>query len=115
MYRKHLKCFERFHINFLLRILGMKWLHRFPHTEIRRRAAVELLEAITVRRQFKWASHVRRMQGSRLPSRIFYGQMAEGRRTFGSQKRYKDLAASNMRKCYMNTADFERLSESHDP
>ncbi|XP_076053550.1 uncharacterized protein LOC143032567 [Oratosquilla oratoria] len=69
-YRGHIKTLERFHISCLQKILGLKWWHRIPHTEIRMRAGVDSLEAMIVRKQLRWIGHVSRMPENRLQRQI---------------------------------------------
>ncbi|KAI8519108.1 hypothetical protein Bbelb_023650 [Branchiostoma belcheri] len=84
----------------LQRILGLKWWHKVPHGEIRRRAHVEPLETLLLQRQLRWAGHVIRMPGNRLPRHILYGELTNGSRSVGGQhKRYKDNLKSNLKKC----------------
>ncbi|KAI8488058.1 hypothetical protein Bbelb_341760 [Branchiostoma belcheri] len=91
---------EQFHTRCLQRILGLKWWHKVPHGEIRRRAHVEPLETLLLQRQLRWAGHVIRMPGNRLPRHILYGELTNGSRSVGGQhKRYKDNLKTNLKKC----------------
>ena len=112
LYREHLKMLERYHIQCLQRMLGLRWWHKVPHTEIRRRAGIEPLEALVIMRQLRWAGHVRRMPENRLPRQTYYGELAEGVRSVGGQrKRHKDMLARHLRKCNINVTEFERLAD----
>ncbi|KAI8513757.1 hypothetical protein Bbelb_080810 [Branchiostoma belcheri] len=82
------------------KILGLKWWHKVAHGEIRRRAHVEPLETLLLQRQLRWAGHVIRMPGNRLPRHILYGELTNGCRSVGGQhKRYKDNLKANLKKC----------------
>ena len=70
LYRKHLKVLEFFHIRCLKRMIGLKWWHRVPHMDIRRRTDIEPVECIIARRQLIWVRHVVRMPEERLPRRV---------------------------------------------
>ena len=52
-YRSHLKQLERFHIQSVQRILGLHWWDTVLHTEVRRRAQIDTIEAILVQRQLR--------------------------------------------------------------
>ena len=49
-YRRHIKQLESFHTGCLQRILGLKWWHRLPQTEILERANIEALEVILLQK-----------------------------------------------------------------
>ncbi|KAI8493130.1 hypothetical protein Bbelb_291340 [Branchiostoma belcheri] len=89
--RPHIRSLERFHIRCLQRILGLKWWHKVPHVEIRRRANVDPMETILLQRQLRWTGHLIRLPPNRLPRQVLYGELTHGRRTVGGQyKRFKD-------------------------
>ena len=104
-YRRHLKKLEKFHTECLQRI------HRVPHVEMRRRAGIEPVEAIMAQRHLRWLGHTIRMPISRLPRQILYGQLEQGYRTVGGQKkRYKDHLNMTMKKCGMRQPELETLA-----
>ena len=78
-YRRNIR--TRFHIGCLQRILGLKWWDRLTHVEIRRREGIDPVEIIMAQRRIRWISHGFRMLDNRLPKRVFYGQLTEGRRS----------------------------------
>ena len=111
VYRRHLRCIERFHTQCLQRILGLRWWHMVPHVDIRRRAGIDSIETIIVERHLRWAGHVRRMPENRLPRRIYYGELAGGRRHVGGpKKRHKDNLAAWLRAGNVDPGSFEQLS-----
>ena len=81
-------------------MLGVRWWHRVPHVEIRRRAGIDSLESILTQRQLRWAGHVIRMPENRLPRHVMYGELTLGRRGVGAlRKRYKDRLKNCLRTC----------------
>ncbi|KAK0135464.1 hypothetical protein N1851_028675 [Merluccius polli] len=51
------------------------------------------------------------MPNSRLPKQALYGQLREGKRTQGGQKkRYKDNLISHLRKCHFNLNNWEEMA-----
>ena len=114
-YRRHIRALESFHIRCLQRMMGIKWWHRVPHLEIRHRASIDTLECILAQRQLRWAGHVRRMPESRLPRQVMYGEMAEGARLQGGQrKRFKDNLKAILKKCDISHSDWEAVPGDRD-
>ena len=110
LYRKHLKVLESFHTRCLKRMIGLKWWHRVPHTDIRR-ADIKPVECIIAHRQLRWVGHVVRMPEERLPRRVLYGELTNGWRSVGEQrKRYIDHIATTLRKCGIQTDKLEDLA-----
>ena len=50
------------------------------------------VEEIVTACQLRWTGHVIRMEDSRLPKAVFYGELKEGSRRVGAPRlRYKDV------------------------
>ncbi|XP_066271764.1 uncharacterized protein [Branchiostoma lanceolatum] len=112
LYRRHIRMLEQFHMRCLQRILGLKWWHKVPHTEVRRRANIEPIESLLLQRQLRWAGHVICMPSNRLPRHILYGELSAGNRNAGGQqKRYKDNLKANLKKCNIKPQSLEKLAE----
>ena len=48
--------------------------------------------------QLMWTGHVRRMSDKQLPKNVFYGELKEGKRSQGGQKkRYKDTLKNSLK------------------
>ena len=48
--------------------------------------------------QLMWTGHVRRMPDKQLPKKVFYGELKEGKRSQGGQKkRYKDTLKNSLK------------------
>lgn len=110
-YRRHLKKLEAFHTNCLQCILGLKWWHRVPHNEIRRRTQLDPLEIILTHRQLRWLGHTIRMPAERLPHKVLYGELAEGRRNPGGpRKRFKDQLKTSLKKCGIESNAIEHAA-----
>ena len=66
--------------------------------EVLGRAGMENAEVVLAATQLRWIGHVARMENSRIPKQILYGELAQGRRKVGGQKlRYKDVAKRHMK------------------
>jgi len=100
LYRRHLRALGDYHIKSVQKILGLHWLNKVSHVEIRRRANVHYMEHLVMQRQLRWVGHVIRMQSNRLPRRILYSELQQGQRAAGGQKkRFYDQLKATLRKC----------------
>lgn len=110
-YRKHIRKLESFHINCLQHILGLKWWHKVPHTEIRERCNIEPLEVLLLQRQLRWTGHVIRMPEKRLPRKVLYGEIADSDRPAGGpRKRLKDHIKTSLKACNIEPQALETLA-----
>lgn len=90
-YSCHIKSLEQFNIRCLQHILGITCCDRVPHTDILRRTGCKSMEATITQHQLQWLGHVSRLPHNCLPHRVLYGQLQQGQRSAGGQKkRFKD-------------------------
>ena len=107
-YRHQLRKLESYHIRCLQRMLNLHWWDKIPHNEIRARFNIPSLEEILRQRQLRWVGHVIRQPPDRLPRMALYGELREGRRTVGGQKkRFKDHVKASLKKFNMNPSTLE--------
>ena len=91
LYARHLRTLEAWHIRSLRFILNVTWRDKLTHEEIFRRTGSSSLESQLGRRQLRWIGHVIRMDDTRLPKQLLYGELSSGLRKVGGQKkRHKD-------------------------
>jgi len=111
LYRRHIKTLEQFHISCFQRMLRLRWWDKVPHVEIRHGALCLLMEAIIAERQLRWTGHVIRMPENRLPRRVLYGELKEGRRSVGGQcERFKDCLKATLKKSAIPPDQLETLA-----
>lgn len=69
------------------------------------------MASIFAKRQLKWIGHVIRMDNERLPRQILYGQLHQGRRPPGGQKRrFKDQCKGLLKQCHLQPSPLENLA-----
>ena len=111
IYKHHLRRLEAFNIRSLQSILGITWRERMPHTTILERTQSTSIEAMLITRQLRWVGHVIRMPEDRLPRCLLYGELEDGRRSVGGQKkRYKDSLKENLKACNIVPDQLEHLA-----
>ena len=99
IYARQMRQLEAWHVKSLRSILGVSWKDRLTYEEIYRRTGSTSLESQLARRQLRWIGHVVRMEETRLPKQILYGELSTGKRKVGGQrKRYKDYIKTVLRK-----------------
>ena len=95
----------------LKRILGVTRRYKVTHSEILQRTNSASVESIISKRQLRWLGHVIRMEDDRLPKQLLYGELIEGRRSAGGQKkRHKDHIKTILKKCDINPSTLESLA-----
>ena len=74
-----------------MKALKIKWQDKIPDTEVLKKAGMQNMHTVLKLAQLMWTGHVRRMLDKQLPKKVFYGELKEGKRSQGGQKkRYKD-------------------------
>ena len=74
------------------------WKDRVSNQEVLERASTTSIEAMIIKAQLRWTDHVIRMEESRIPRQLFYGDLTEGKRNPGRpKKRYKDNLKANLK------------------
>ena len=84
-----------FHMRCLRRILGVSIRHRLRNEHIAARCGIQQVPALISLARMRWAGHLIRMGNERLPKKIVFGALAEGKR--GRGKPRKRLAESMSR------------------
>ena len=98
LYRRHIKQLEQFHNRSLRMIMNIRWQDRVTNQEVLDRADSTSIESLLLKAQMRWTGHVVRMDGSRIPRQVMYGELKEGSRKQGRPKlRYKDALKSNLK------------------
>ena len=108
LYRAHIRRLEAVQQRHLRRIMRIKWSDLVSNVEVLRRANMESVEATLAATQLRWLGHVARMDESRIPKKILYGELAVGKRRRGGQKlRYKDVAKRHLKAMDLDVDSWE--------
>ena len=112
VYSRHARQLNSFHMRCLRKLLNIKWRDKVPDTEVLQRAIMKSVHEFLKRSQLRWADHVFRMADERLPKRLLYGELSEGKRSFeGQRKRYKDTLKASLKSCGINSDTWEEMAQ----
>ena len=112
VYSRHAKKLNAFHMRCLRSIMRIKWNHGVADTEVLQKAEMESIYAILMRSQLRWAGHLHRMDDSRLPKRLLYGELSTGKRSLGRPKlRFKDNLKASLKQCGISHTTWEKTAE----
>lgn len=112
VYSRHSKQLNAFHMRCLRNLLRIKWQDKVPDTEVLQRAESESIHASLLRSQLRWAGHVHRMDDSRLPKRLLYGELSTGKRPLGRPKlRYRDNLKASLKHCNIPHTSWEKTAD----
>jgi transcription termination factor 2 len=115
LYCHHLRSLENFHNASLRKILGVTWKDKVPVTEVLRRTKSVSVENIIYRSHLRWIGHLIRMDDSRLPKQLLYGELSVGTRSVGRQlKRYRDQSLAVLKACHISSTNLEALAKDRD-
>jgi exonuclease III len=110
-YRRHIKDLDKFHMRHLRLLHNIKWQNKITNTEVLQRSQCTGIEAMIISAQLRWTGHVARMDDSRIPKQLLYGELRNGKRSQGGQKkRYKDTLKHNLKVCSIDVDSWETLA-----
>ena len=115
VYQRHAKKLNHFHTTCLRRILGIKWQEKIPDTEVLDRAGLPSIHTILMQSQLRWARHVARMAEHRLPKKLMFGELLEGKRSQGRQKkRFKDTMKVSLKAFGIEHTSWEQVAQDRN-
>ena len=114
-YRRHIKLLEHFHLECLRCIMNIKWQTFTPDTAVLEKAQCPNLESLIVSSQMRWAGHLVRMEDTRLPKQLFYGELENGKRPrHKPRKRFKDCLKHNLKEISIDDGVWEETALNRD-
>ena len=91
LYRRQVRLLERLHQRCLRSILNIKWHDYVFNEDVLEKAELPSVESILLKQQLRWARYVARMEDSRMPKAVLFGELKPGKRNRGAPKnRFKD-------------------------
>ena len=112
LYRHDFRKLERFHQQKLRSILRIKWEDHITNLDVLEKALANSIESSIIGHQLRWIGHVQRMDDTRLPRQVLYGELTSGTRPHGGPKRrYKDQFKQNMKLTGLNPQTWDQLAK----
>ena len=85
---------------------------KIPDTEVLKKAKMQSEHTLLKLAQLSWTDHVTRMPNERLPKKVLYGKLQEGKRSQGGQKkRYKDTLKASLKDFNISTESWEQAAQ----
>ena len=105
MYSRHVHANQPNHIHLicLRRLLHIRWQDKNPDTEVIERAGIPSVDTFLQRAQVRWAGHVARIPGCRLPKQVLYGKLCQGKWSFGAEDMHQRRPRSLSSICLSST------------
>ena len=88
VYQRHAKKLNHFHLSCRRKLLKIRWQDKTPDTELLKKAKMQSVHTLLKLAQLRWTGHVTRMPDERLPKKVLYGELQEGKRSQGGQKKH---------------------------
>ena len=108
LYMRHIKQLEELHQKSLRMVMSICWQDRIKNQEVLDRAETTSIESMLLKGQLCWTDHVIRMDDSRIPRQLMYGELKLGSRKQGRPKlRDKDTLKSNIKLCGIQPRQLE--------
>ena len=109
VYQHHAKKLNHFHLSCLRKIKKIRWQDKIPDTEVLKKANMQSVHTLLTLAQLRWTGHVTRMPDERLPKKVLYGELQEGKGSQGVQKkRYKDTLKASLKDFNIPTESLEQ-------
>ena len=112
VYRHHAKKLNHFQLSCLRKILQIRWQDKIPDTEVPKKAKMQNVHTLLKLAHLRWTGHITRMPDERLPKKVLYGELHEGKCSQGGQKkRYKDTLKASLKDFNIPTESWEQAAQ----
>ena len=104
---------NHFHISCLRKYLEFDWKDRVPDTYVFEQAGMTSVPTLLQQAQLRWAGHILRMLDTRLPKRLPFGELSNGKRPRGRpQLRIKDTLTVSLKNFDIDIKAWEGLAHN---
>ncbi|KAJ7324817.1 hypothetical protein JRQ81_017837, partial [Phrynocephalus forsythii] len=100
-----------FHMCCLRRIFNITWHNKVPNSIVLNRAGIPSMYTLLKQRRPRWLGHVVRMDDSRIPKDLLYGELMQRKHPRGRQQlQYKDICKRDLKALGMDLNSWETLT-----
>ena len=112
VYQQHAKKLNHFHLSCLRKLLKIRWQDNIPDTEVLKKAKMQSVHILLRLAHLRWTGHVTRKPDEWLPKKVLYGELQEGKRSQGCQKKpYKDTLKASLKDFNIPTESWEQAAQ----
>ena len=105
VYQRHAKKLNHFHLSCLRKLLKIRWQDKIPDTEVLKKANMRTYSIEACTAKMDWPDE-------RLPKKVLYGELQEGKRSQGGQKkRCKDTLKASLKDFNIPTESWEQVAQ----
>ena len=112
--KAHIARLERFHQTCLRKIARIQWFHKVTNYEVLSRCNIHSIQYMIEGAVLRWTGHVTRMSNDRIPKKLLYGRLVNGRSSRGNQVTYLNQAKRILRACDIKVGDLEAHAACRD-
>ena len=88
------------------------FITRWQAHKVLRRANMSSIAATLTASQLRWTGHIIRMNDSKLPNAVIYGELAKVKRLHGGQRlRYKDVVKRHLKAAHIAVDTWKSLAQ----
>ena len=102
----HANQLNHIHLSCLRRLLHIRWQDKNPDKEVIERAGIPSVDTLLQRAQIRWAGHVARIPGCRLPKQVLYGELCQIEWSFGAEETFQRHASKTATKVIFDMVIF---------
>ncbi len=111
-YSRQERRLNAFHLRCLRKISGVSWEDKVSDVRVLELSHSSNLWTVIRRRRLRWIGHLRRMDDSRIPKSILFGELAAGKRSVGHPLlRYKDSIKRDLKDFGITPNTWELLAD----
>ena len=112
VYQRHAKKLNHFHLSCLRKVLKIRWQDKIPDTEVLKKAKTQSVYTLLKLAQLRLTGNITRMPDERLPKKVLYGELQEGKRSQdGLKKCYKDTLKASLKDLNSPTESWEQAAQ----